>query len=147
MERFREVAVNGKMRVLIDSPDLTMRGKITRDLESRGIDLVHFHSVRQTCEALTGKDALLVFCENRLVDGTYEELLTAAKEVGARTRIIVAPTKSKRFDAATYSKAKELGTFEVLRKCYGPQHLEWVGICAIHDKEKVRATAAWREQE
>jgi DNA-binding NtrC family response regulator len=146
MERSREVVVNGKMRVMIDSPDHTMWGKISRVLESKGIDLVHFRSVRQACEALSRKGTLLVFRENRLVDGTYEDLLIAAKEAGVRTRIVVAPTNSKRFDSATYSKAKELGAFDVLRECYGPKDLEWVVICAIRDKEKVRATAAWRGQ-
>src|SRR5882762_10730996 len=70
------------MRVLIDSPDLTMRGKITRVIDSKGFDPVHFRSVRQACEALTRKDTLLVFCENRPVDGPHEDLLIAAKGAG-----------------------------------------------------------------
>ena len=138
--------MNGKMRVPIDSPDLTMWGKITRVLESKGIDLVHFRTVRQACEALTREDTVFVLCENRLVDGTHEDLLIATKKAGVRTRIVVAPANSKRFDSATHSKAKELDAFDVLRECYGPADLEWVVICAIRDREKVRARAAWREQ-
>ncbi len=138
--------MNRKMRALIDSPDLALWGKITRVLESKGIDLVRFRSVGQACEALARTDTLLVFGENRLVDGTHEDLLTAAKEVGLHTRIVAAPTKSERLDSATYSKAKELGAFDVLRKCYGPKNLEWEVMCAIGDKEKVRAKAAWRGQ-
>jgi DNA-binding NtrC family response regulator len=146
MDRSREVVVNGKLRVLIDSPDLTMWGKVTSVLKSKDIDLVRFRSVREACEALTRKDTLLIFCENRLVDGTYEDLLTAAREAGVRTRIVIAPAKSKRLDSETYTKAKELGAFDVLRECYGAKDLEWVVICAIRDKEKVRTTAAWRGQ-
>jgi len=138
--------MNGKMRVLSDSPDLKICGKFTRVLESNDTDLVRFRSVRQACEALTRKRTLLVFRENRLVDGTHQDLLGAAKEAGVRTRIVIAPANSKRFDSATYSKAKEMGAFDVLRECYGPKDLEWVAICAIRDKEKVRATVAWREQ-
>jgi len=57
------VVVNGKMRVLIDSSDLAMRGKIIGVLEPKGIHLVRFRSVRQACEALTRKGTLLVFRE------------------------------------------------------------------------------------
>ena len=63
-----------------------------------------------------------------------------------RTRIVVAPTNSKRFDSATYSKAKELGAFDVLRECSGPEDLNWLVTYATSNKKKVRATAAWREQ-
>jgi hypothetical protein len=39
-----------------------------------------------------------------------------------------------------------LGGFGVLCECSGPKDLEWALIYTMRDKEKIRATAAWREQ-
>jgi len=133
----------GKMQVMIGSEDLAIRGQLTNVLESKGLDLTRFRSVKQACQALSRKNVLVVFCENQLVDGTCEDLLTAAKQVRSHTRIVVTSSRSNRTDSITYLRAKELGAFDVLRESYGPKDVEWVVICAIRDKKAVRAAAAW----
>lgn len=85
-----------------------------------------------------------IFCENRLIDGTYEDLLAAAKSVRSQARIVVTGLESDQFDSLGYCKARELGAFDVLRKTYGIKDLEWVVICAIRDQEGVRTSGAWQ---
>jgi hypothetical protein len=84
----------------------------------------------------------LIFCENRLVDGTYEDLLKAAKSVRSPARIVVTGLESDQFDSLGYSRARELGAFDVLRKSYGINDLEWIVICALREEEGVRTVAA-----
>jgi hypothetical protein len=89
---------------------------------------------------------LLIFCENRLIDGTYEDLLTAAKSLHSQARIVVTGLEADQFDSLGYSKARDLGAFDVLRKSYGIKDLEWVVICAIRDAQGVRSTGAGHSQ-
>jgi hypothetical protein len=48
-----------------------------------------FRSVKGVCRALRRENVLVVFCENQLVGGTYEDLLRAAKKVSSRARIVL----------------------------------------------------------
>jgi len=135
--------MEGKMQVMIGSPDLAIWERFTDILESRGLDLIRFQSIQQACNALKREDVLLIFCENRLIDGTYEDLLTAAKSVRSQARIVVTGVESDQFDSLGYCKAREMGAFDVLRKSYGINDLEWIIICAIRDQEGVRTASAW----
>ena len=135
--------MEGKMRVMIGSPDLATWERFTDMLEARDLSLVRFQSIEQACEALEQENVLLIFCENRLIDGTYEELLAAAKHVKSQARIVVTGLDAEQFDSLGYCKARELGAFDVLRKSYGIKDLEWIVICAIRDEIGVRTAAAW----
>lgn len=135
--------MEGKMQVMIGSPDLAVWERFTDILKAKGLALTRFQSIKQACKALTREDVLLIFCENRLVDGTYEDLLTAARKVRSQARIVVTGVESDQFDSLGYCKAREMGAFDVLRQSYGIKDLEWVVICAIRDQEGVRTAAAW----
>lgn len=135
--------MQGKMKVMFGPENPAIEGQLTNVLESRGLGLTHFRSVKEACHAITQEDVLVVFCQNRLIDGTYEDLLTAVKEVRPRTRVVVASSGSNRPDSSTYLRAKELGAFDVLRESYGPKDVEWVVICAIRDEQSARAATAW----
>jgi DNA-binding NtrC family response regulator len=135
--------VASKTQVMIGSEDLGIWGKLTSALEPKDLGLTRFRSIKQACQALSRENVLVIFCENRLIDGTYEDLLTAAKQARSRTRIVVTPLKSVRADISTYLKAKQLGAFDVLRESYRSKGVEWVIICAIRDEDSVRAASAW----
>jgi len=138
--------MESKMKVMIGSSDLAVCERFTDILQSRGLALTRFHSIKQACNTLARENVLLIFCENRLTDGTYEDLLTAAKNVRSEARIVVTGLESDQFDSLGYCKARELGAFDVLRKSYGLKDLEWVVICAIRDEEGVRTATAWHGQ-
>lgn len=138
--------MDGKMQVMIGSPDLAVWERFTNIVEARGLALKRFQSIKQARKALMREDVLLIFCENRLIDGTYEDLLSAAKDVRSQARIVVTGVESDQFDSLGYCKARELGAFDVLRKSCGIRDLEWVVICAIRDAEGVRTAAAWHGQ-
>jgi DNA-binding NtrC family response regulator len=135
--------MESKMQVMIGSSDLAIWERFTNLLESKGIALKPFRSIKQACRALAQENVLLIFCENRLIDGTYEDLLAAAKSVRSQARIVVTGLESDQFDSLGYCRARELGAFDVLRKTYGIRDLEWVVICAIRDEEGVRTAGAW----
>lgn len=135
--------MEGKLRVMIGSPDLTVWRMFTNIPEAQDFDLVRFQSIQEACRALAQEDVLLIFCENRLVDGTYEDLLAAAKNVRSHARIVVAGLDADQFDALGYCKARDLGAFDVLRKSYGVKDVEWAVICAVRDEVGIRTAASW----
>lgn len=133
--------MESKMQVMIGSPDLAAWERFTDILQSKGLAPTRFQSIQQACNALARENVLLIFCENRLADGTYEDLLTAAKRVRSEVRVVVTGLESDQFDSLGYSRARELGAFDVLRKSYGIKDLEWTVICAIRDEEGFRTAA------
>jgi DNA-binding NtrC family response regulator len=136
--------MKGKMQVvMIGSSDMAIWEKFANILESKDLSFIHFHSIKQACNTLTRENVLLIFCEKRLIDGTYEDLLSAAKKVRSPARIAVTRLDSNQFDSLGYCKARELGAFDVLRKSYGIKDLEWVVICALREEAGFRTAAAW----
>jgi DNA-binding NtrC family response regulator len=138
----KEGAMEGKMQVMIGTTDFTVWQRFIDVVEAKDLSLIRFQSIKQACAALAQENVLLIFCENRLVDGTYEDLLAAAKNVSSQARIVVAGLDADQFDSLGYCRARQLGAFDVLRKPYGIRDLEWVVICAIRDELGPRA-AAW----
>lgn len=131
-----------RMQVMIGTQDLGIWQRFAGVVGSKDLSLVPFQSIGEAVEGLARKDVLLVFCENRLADGSYEDLLAAAKRVNAHARIVVTGLDSDQFDALGFCRARELGAFDVLRKSYGIKDLEWILICAMRDELGTRATAA-----
>jgi DNA-binding NtrC family response regulator len=138
----KEGAMEGKMQVMIGTTDFTVWQRFIDVVEAKDLSLIRFQSIKQACAALAQEKVLLIFCENRLVDGTYEDLLAAAKNVSSQARIVVAGLDADQFDSLGYCRARQLGAFDVLRKSYGIRDLEWVVICAIRGELGPRA-AAW----
>jgi DNA-binding NtrC family response regulator len=133
--------MESKMQVMIGTHDLGMWQKFTNILDSKDLSLVPFQSIEQACNALAREKVLLIFCENRLDDGTYEDLLAAAKSVNSQARVVVTGLDSDQFDSLGYCRARELGAFDVLRKSYGLKDLEWIVICAMRDAVGYRTAA------
>jgi DNA-binding NtrC family response regulator len=138
--------MEGKMQIMIGSPDTAIWQRFSDLAESKDLSLVRFHSIDQACRVLAQEKVLLIFCGDRLIDGTYEDLLKAAKNVRSQARIVVTGVESDQFDPLGYCKARELGAYDVLRKSYGIKDLEWVVICAMRDEVGARPGAprqAW----
>ena len=133
--------MENKMQVMIGTSEQPVWERFTDILQAKGLSLTRFGSIQQACNALARENVLLIFCENRLADGTYEDLLAAAKRIRSEARIVVTGLESDQFDSLGYSKARELGAFDVLRKSYGIKDLEWAVICAIRDEEGFRTAA------
>ena len=126
--------MHSKMQVMIGTPNLGIWQRFSNVLESNDISLVRFSSIDQACKALARDNVLVIFCENRLSDGTYEDLLSAAKSVRSQVRIVVTGVESDQFDSLGYCRARQLGAFDVLSKSYGIKDLEWILICAMRDE-------------
>lgn len=100
-----------KLQVMIGSSNWAIWERFAKILESKGIVLAQFHSIKQVCKALAQKNVLFVFCEKRLIDGTYEDLIVAAKNVRSRARIVVTGLEPDQFDSLAYCGARELAAF------------------------------------
>jgi DNA-binding NtrC family response regulator len=142
----REAEMQGKMQVMIGTPDVAIWQRFTDLLNTDDISLVPFNSIEQACEALTHDNVLLILCEDHLADGTYEDLLAAAKNIRSRARIVVTGLDPEQFDCLGYCRARELGAFDVLQKSCGIKDLEWVVICALRDETGARTASSWSDR-
>lgn len=61
--------MRGMMQVLIGSEDLGIWRQVGSVLESRGLGLTRFRSVKEASRALSRGNVLVVFCENRVCAG------------------------------------------------------------------------------
>lgn len=129
--------MEGRMQVMIGTPDSAFWRKFASIPESRDVSPVGFSSIEQACHALAEEKVLLIFCENQLADGTYEDLLAAAKNVRSEARVVVTGVEPTQFDSLGYCRARALGAFDVLGESYGPKDLEWVVLCAMRDEAGV----------
>ena len=69
-------------------------------------------TLKQAKEALSHEAFTLVFCDERLVGGSYRELLDASATTGNRPRLVVMLQTGEREE---YLEAMELGAFEIIR--------------------------------
>jgi len=134
--------MQGKTQVMIGSQDVGIWQRFAGVVDSKDLSLVPFRSIGEAVDGLARNDVLLIFCGNQLADGSYEDLLEAAKKVNSRARIVVTGLDADQFDALGFCRARELGAYDVLRKSYGIKDLEWILICALRDEMGARATAA-----
>jgi DNA-binding NtrC family response regulator len=138
--------MEGKMQVMIGSTDPAIWQRFSNIPESKDLSLVRFQSIEQACNGLAQENVLLIFCEHQLIDGTYEDLLAAAKSARSHARVVVTGLGPNQFDRLGYCRARELGAFDVLRESYGIKDLEWVVICAMRDEAEARAVTASHRQ-
>jgi DNA-binding NtrC family response regulator len=134
--------MNDKFRVMVGTGNSSTWERFSHVLEQRGLALTRFDSVRDAREGLKDEDVLLVFAENQLADGNFEDLLRAAKEARSDARVVIAPSDSDPLDSTSYERAKQLGAYDVLREYYGPKDVEWIVTCALRDEKDGRTAMA-----
>jgi DNA-binding NtrC family response regulator len=86
--------------------------------------------LREAVETLRKEPVGLVFCDKSLPDGTYRDLLTAARGLTTRVRVVVT---SHQADWDEYLEAMRLGAFDVIAVPCRPTDVEWMVIQAKRD--------------
>jgi DNA-binding NtrC family response regulator len=68
--------MNGSSPALVVSSDPQSRSILVSILEKKGLHAIQANGLSDCLELLPTQDVGLVFCERRLADGTYRELVT-----------------------------------------------------------------------
>src|ERR1700674_3542614 len=86
--RLREVFMNSN-RVLVASPDIQSRRTLVDILNREGLSTIGVSRVRDCQDVLAIQAVQLIFCESRLSDGDYRDVLALAQSAKQKVRVVV----------------------------------------------------------
>ena len=110
-------------QALIVSEDLENRETLVDILSREGWDALCVSRISKCREMLSTDDFALVFCDRRLPDGTYLEVLAFTQSLSQEPRLVVT---SRNADWEQYLEALRYGAFElIVSPCKGSD-VVWV---------------------
>jgi DNA-binding NtrC family response regulator len=125
--------------ILIVSCRPQNRKMLLRVFEDLPIDSYSASSIRQAKEALRSRSFSVVFCEERLPDGAYADLLKELKNTQQSTRLVVMLCTG---EWEEYLEALRLGAEEVLRCPLQPTDVDLALIHAMRSATPGKEFAA-----
>jgi DNA-binding NtrC family response regulator len=124
--------------VLIASSDLQNRVALRDIFIQLGLDPLCSASMQETRETLATMPVSIIFCERRLSDGGFREMLNIAKRTNPKVCVVVTSRMENRDE---YLEAIRLGAFEVIPFPCHPTDVDWVVIRAMRHFRQQRALA------
>jgi DNA-binding NtrC family response regulator len=112
--------------VVIVSSDSGLRHDLAGILATLGVHAVCASTLRECHEILTQKRAGLVFCDSRVADGNYQDLLAAYPSVD-KPRVVVTSGSA---DWDEFKEAMRCGAFDVISVPCRHTDVEWMVIQA-----------------
>ncbi len=125
--------MNGSLEVLVASSQLESRMALIHVLEGLSADVISASTVQQASEVLAKRPIELVFCDDELPDGSYRDLLPAARYRQQGTRVVVI-TRAGEWEE--YLEAMRLGAFDFIRGPMHPTDVELVVLRAQHEQNE-----------
>jgi len=126
--------VRSHVRALVVSPRLEVRQPLIRTLESLAMDVTACATCHDAEEVLATRSIDLVFCDDRLPEGSYADLIRA---VGPRVIVV---TRTGDWDL--YLEALSKGAFDVIRCPWHPTDVELTVIRALRESGPLAASVA-----
>ncbi len=125
-----EAGAQDELKVLVISDNLEHRRPIDKILEALGIDFTCCSTVAQTEQVLMLQRPTLIFCEERLPDGGYADILNRSARISAETVVL---TRTGDWDL--YMEATRRGAFDVIRSPWVPMDIELIVIRAMREQK------------
>lgn len=97
--------------VLLATADLETCRRLASILSQWGLATICAATVAKAKAILAQQDVPMVFCEDRLADGSFRDVLRAAKLVKSKTRVVMT---SRAQDENGHLEAVQLGAFDVI---------------------------------
>jgi len=119
--------------VLVASSQLENRRALIEVLEGLSADVTSSSSIEQASEVLAKQPIELVFCDDELPDGSYRDLLPAARHRQQGIRVVVI-TRTGEWEE--YLEAMRLGAFDFIRGPMHPTDVELVVSRAQHEQDE-----------
>jgi DNA-binding NtrC family response regulator len=119
-------------QILIASSNLETHQRFTRIFTPWHLDLLSCSSLKSAQEILVQGSVFLIFCENRLADGNFHELLEVAKDVQPIPRLVVAFRTPNDYEMLA-DAAIQRGAYATLGPFSDDRDVEDLLIRAIHD--------------
>jgi CheY-like chemotaxis protein len=116
-----ETRVQDSLTVLVVSADLESRRSVTKTLEALSVHVIPCSTLTQAEQVLSFQRPHLIFCDERLPDGGYADLLEL-KDPGRIPPPIVVLTRNGEWEL--YMDATRRGAFDVIRSPWCPTDIE-----------------------
>jgi DNA-binding NtrC family response regulator len=131
-------ALHRYVRALVVSPRLEVRQPLMRTLETLAMDVIACATRSEAEEVLSRQTVDLIFCDDRLPEGSYADLIST-RSGQAGPRVIVA-TRTGEWDL--YLEALSKGAFDVVRCPWHSTDIELAVIRALRETKPLAAAAA-----
>ena len=126
-------------QILVVSAELEHRRALTAILEREGWDTMSASRVSEVEDVLGRTDVNLVFCDRRLADGTYREVLAVTQALPRNVRVVVT---SRLADWDEYLEALHQGAFDLIASPCQPTDVVWSIIQAKREDNERSPLAA-----
>ena len=126
-------------QILVVSPELEHRRTLAAILQRDGWDTLCASKVSDVEEVLARTNVNLVFCDRRLADGSYRDVLTLTRSLNRTVRVVVT---SRLADWDEYLEALHHGAFDLIASPCQPTDVVWAIIQAKREEQDRSAFVA-----
>jgi DNA-binding NtrC family response regulator len=120
-------------QILIVSSELENRRALIAILHKEGYETICASRVSECREALQTQNVSLIFCDRRLSDGTYRDVVAAMRESRYHARVIVT---SRLADWDEYLDALHHGAFDLIASPCQPTDVLWAIVQARREDQE-----------
>ncbi|MGH9405237.1 MAG: hypothetical protein ACRD3D_05275 [Terriglobia bacterium] len=117
-----------RLRALIAMSDSGGQSALATTVAARGLEPILAPSLREAREVLSHSRISVVFCENKLEDGEFREMLRENTKLVPNVPVVVC---SSSYDHNLYMDAMTEGAFDFVAYPYAPREIEWILSCAL----------------
>jgi DNA-binding NtrC family response regulator len=119
--------MDSPIQILIVSSELENRRALNAILQKEGYETVCASRVSECPDALTQQNLDLIFCDRRLADGSYRDVVELARIAKNSVRVVVT---SRLADWDEYLEALRHGAFDLIPSPCPPTDVMWAIIQA-----------------
>ena len=115
-------------QVLVAMSDSGGQSVLASTLAAKGLEPILAPNLREALDILNRKPVAMVFCEDKLQDGGFREILGEnAKLVPSVPVVVCSPS----YDHNLYMDAMTEGAFDFIAYPYAPREIDWILSCAL----------------
>ena len=133
------VTLQRHVRALVVSPNIEVRRALLRTLEALSTDVIVCSTRAQAQEVLLKQTVDVVFCDEHLPDGSYDELIHSNHWDHRIPRVVVT-TRTGEWDL--YFEAVTKGAFDVIRSPWHAADVEMAVIRALREEGHLHSSRA-----
>ena len=120
-------------QILVASSELENRRALAEILKKEGYDTICVSRASECKEVLETHNVGLVFCDRRLTDGNYRDVLAVARGSQGKVRVVVT---SRLADWNEYLEALHHGAFDLIASPGRPTDVLWAILQARRDEHE-----------
>lgn len=131
--------MKNRSQALVAVPDVRGRTALASALETKGLDPLFASTLDEAKTILRHEAVAVVFCQQRLADGGFEDVLAENAKLTPNIPIIVCSPSD---DSSLYIDVMSRGAFDFIAFPYSRHEIDWVLSCALRAPAARAAGAA-----